>query len=35
MKDKCDNINELSSKRVEASDNAHMRVTERNGKISM
>ena len=29
MKNNCDNINELSSKRVKASDNAHMRVTER------
>ena len=35
MKDNCDNINELSSKRVKASDNVYMRVTERNGQISM
>ena len=35
MKDKRDNINEVSSKRVKVSDNAHMRVTERNGQISI
>ena len=35
MKNKRDNINEVSSERVKASDNAHMRVTERNGQISI
>ena len=35
MKNNCDNINELSSNNVKASENAYIRVTERNRQINM
>ena len=35
MKSNGDNINELNSNRVNASENAYIRVTERNKQISM
>ena len=35
MKNNCNNINELNSNRVNASENAYIRVTERNKEISV